>query len=96
MRNYKIGVARDRVALLPASVEDYIAADNPIRAIDCYVESLDLTALGFRHSQSNESAKGQPAFAPADLLKLYLWGYLNRIRSSRKLAHECHRNLELM
>jgi len=81
--------------LLPASVEDYVGADNLVRAIDAYVESLDLVALGFSYAAGALSA-GQPAYHPGDLLKLYLYGYLNRVRSSRRLEAECGRNLELI
>jgi transposase len=81
--------------LLPPSVEDYVGADNLVRAIDAYVESLDLAALGFSYAAGALSA-GQPAYHPGDLLKLYLYGYLNRVRSSRRLEGECRRNLELI
>ena len=94
-RRYKQGVPRGQAMLLPASVEDYIAADNPVRAIDAYVESLDLKTLGFGYAEGALSA-GQPAYRPGDLLKLYIYGYLNRVRSSRRLEAECGRNLELV
>jgi transposase len=81
--------------LLPASVEDYVSADNPVRAIAAYVDTLDLEALGFARAAGALTA-GQPAYAPAHLLKLYLYGYLNRVRSSRRLAAECERNLEVI
>jgi transposase len=82
--------------LLPPSVEDYVAADHPVRAIAAYVDLVvDLRAAGFTHA-SGALGAGQPAYAPADLLKLYLYGYLNRVRSSRRLAAECARNLEVM
>jgi transposase len=94
-RRYKQGTPRTQAMLLPPSVEDYVAADNPVRAIDLYVESLDLVALGFANAAGTLSA-GQPAYRPADLLKLYIYGYLNRVRSSRRLQAECGRNLELI
>jgi transposase len=94
-RRYKQGQARHQAMLLPPSVEDYIGADNLVRAIDAYVESLDLAALGFSYAAGALRA-GQPAFHPGDLLKLYLYGYLNRVRSSRRLEAECGRNLEVM
>jgi transposase len=81
--------------LLPPSVEEYVGPDNPIRAIDAYVDSLDLTALGFTHADGDFGA-GQPAYAPAALLKLYIYGYLMRVRSSRMLERETHRNVEVM
>ena len=93
---FKTGVSREQVSLLPPRVEDYVAKDNPVRAIESYVEALDLTALGFRHADRGLGEAGQPPYAPADLLKLYLYGYLNRVRSSRRLEHEAQRNLELI
>jgi transposase len=95
-RTFKIGVSREQVSLLPPRVEDYVAKDNPVRAIESYVEALDLTALGFRHADRGLGETGQPPYAPADLLKLYLYGYLNRVRSSRRLEQEAERNLELI
>lgn len=94
-RRYKEGLNAAQPMLLPASVEDYVSADNPVRAIKAYVESLDLSALGFKHAAGVLKA-GQPAFAPGDLLGLYLYGYLNRVRSSRRLEAECRRNLEVI
>lgn len=94
-RRYKQGVDRDQRMLLPPSVEEYVAEDNPVRAIDAYVENLDLEALGFTNSR-NVMQPGQPAYPPGALLKLYLYGYLNRVRSSRRLEQECYRNLEVI
>ena len=94
-RSYKSGPGRDQWSLLPPRVEDYVAADNPVRAIEAYVGALDLRELGFRHAGGGIGA-GQPSYDPADLLKAYLYGYLNRIRSSRRLEQEAQRNLELM
>ena len=95
-RTFKTGVSREQVSLLPPRVEDYVAKDNPVRAIESYVEALDLTALGCRHADRGLGEAGQPPYAPADLLKLYLYGYLNRVRSSRRLEQEAQRNLELI
>ncbi len=81
--------------LLPPCVDEYVSRNNPVRAIDAYVDTLDLQALGFTNSQPVLSA-GQPAYDPAALLKLYLYGYLQGIRSSRKLEREANRNLEVM
>lgn len=81
--------------LLPPSVDDYVGPDHLVRAIGAYVDSLDLAALGFTRA-TGALTSGQPAYAPADLLKLYFYGYLNRVRSSRRLAAECVRNLEAM
>jgi len=80
--------------LLPASVEDYVATDNPVRFIDAFVDELDLGSAGFMRSRPK--ATGRPGYDPADMLKLYLYGYLNRVRSSRRLATEAIRNLELI
>jgi transposase len=94
-RSFKTGASREQATLLPPRVEDYVGSDNPVRAIDAYVEALDLVRLGFRHADHGVGA-GQPPYAPSDLLKLYLYGYLNRVRSSRRLASEAKRNLELI
>lgn len=96
-RRYKQGSDRDQGQLLPASVEDYVDPDNPARVIDAFVDSLDIETAGFTKSSPHpKGPKGSPAFDPADMLKLYLYGYLNRIRTSRKLENECRRNLELI
>lgn len=94
-RVFKAGVSRDQVSLLPARLEDFVGRDNPARAIDAFVAALDLIRLGFRQTGS-AGGPGQPPYDPADLLKLYLYGYSNRIRSSRALEHEAGRNVELM
>ncbi|MET4068326.1 transposase [Bradyrhizobium sp. S3.2.6] len=94
-RTYKTGPRREQLSLLPPRVEDYVAQDNPVRAIEAYVCALDLEKLGFRHAGGGTGA-GQPSYHPADLLKAYLYGYLNRVRSSRRLEQEAQRNLELM
>lgn len=91
---YIEGHARDQALLLPASVEDYVAADNPVRFIDAFVDDLDLCEAGFHRSQPK--ATGRPGYDPGDMLKLYLYGYLNRVRSSRRLEAEAMRNLELI
>ena len=92
--DYIRGVTRNQVILFPESVEDYITEDNPVRFIDAFVSSLDLAALGFLRAQSAET--GRPAYDPGDLLRLYLYGYLNRVRSSRMLERETKVNLEVM
>jgi transposase len=94
-RHYKQGMDRHQGMLLPMRVEDYITEDNPVRAVDVYVEILDLAGLGFGNTEGGVSA-GQPAYPPGSLLKLYLYGFLQGIRSSRKLARECQRNLEVL
>ena len=92
---FKAGQSREQGSFLPPRIEDYVAADNPVRAIEAYVCALDLAALGFRHAEGDGGA-GQPPYDPADLLKLYLYGYLNQVRSSRRLEREAGRNLELI
>ena len=93
---FKVGEGRDQASLLPARIEDYVGADNPVRAIEGFVCALDLAKLGFRHADRGTDEAGQPPYDPADLLKLYLYGYINRIRSSRRLEREACRNLELI
>jgi len=88
------GVARDRVVLLPPSLDEYIAADNPVRFMDAFVDQLDLQALGFARVIPADT--GRPSYPPGDLLKLYVYGYLNRVRSSRLLERETRRNVEVM
>jgi transposase len=88
------GTDRNAVLSLPPTLDQYIAPDNPARVIDAFVDQLDLQALGFKRATANR--RGRPSYAPADLLKLYLYGYLNRIRSSRALERETRRNLEVM
>lgn len=92
---FKSGQSREQSLLLPVRVDDYVGCDNPVRAIEAYVASLDLAKLGFRHAK-REFGAGQPPYDPADLLKLYLYGYLNQVRSSRRLEREAGRNVELM
>src|SRR6266480_1947315 len=92
--DYIRGASRNQVILFPESVEDYITEDNPVRFIDAFVGSLDLAQLGFHRAQPAET--GRPAYDPGDLLRLYLYGYLNRVRSSRMLERETKVNLEVM
>lgn len=92
--SYMRGPDRSEVQLLPACLDDYVGPDCAARFIDAYVEGLDFHALGFRHAQV--SGTGRPPYHPGDLLKLYLYGYLQRIRSSRRLEAEACRNLELI
>jgi transposase len=92
--DYIRGTARNQVILFPEAVEDYITADNPVRFIDAFVTSLDLAGLGFTRAQPAET--GRPAYDPGDLLRLYLYGYLHRVRSSRLLERETKVNLEVM
>ena len=92
---YKQGEHRKQQMFFPPSIDDYVNEDNPVRAIEDYVELLDMVALGFTKSALN-SADGQPAYHPKLLLKIYIYGYLNKIRSSRKLELEIKRNIEMM
>jgi transposase len=89
-----LGHDRCQLLLLPEVVDDYVGADNPVRFIDAFVDGLDLAALGFIGTVPK--ATGRPGYAPADLLKLYIYGYLNRVRSSRRLEAETHRNIEVI
>lgn len=88
------GVSRETVILFPPSLDEYIAPENPVRFIDAFVDQLDLQALGFQRVVA--AIEGRPAYHPADLLKLYIYGYLNRVRSSRWLERETQRNVEVM
>lgn len=88
------GCERDQSQLLPARVDDYVHAENPVRFIDAFVDGLNLAAAGFGRVQPKRT--GRPDYDPADLLRLYIYGYLNRVRSSRRLEAETHRNLEVI
>src|SRR5262249_52442736 len=88
------GVDRDQVTLLPARLDEYVAEDNPVRAVDAFVDGLDLEGLGFIHVQPLDI--GRPGYHPRMLLKLCIYGYLNRVPSSRRLERECQRNIEAM
>ena len=88
------GFERDQLLLLPEAVDDYVGSDNPVRFIDTFVDGLGLGAAGFLRVEAK--AMGRPGYAPGDLLKLYIYGYLNRVRSSRRLETECHRNIEVI
>jgi len=94
MPNYKQGLNRNQQLLFPPSLNEYVDENNPVRAIDSYVDSIDLATLGV--FTSSGGSDGQPAYHPALLLKIYLYGYLNSIRSSRKLERELKRNVEMM
>ena len=94
MKRYVEGLDRRQTFLLPESLDDYVDENNPVRVIDVFIEELDLTALGFGRAVPAET--GRPGYHPAVLLKLYLYGYLNRIPSSRRLEREAQRNLELV
>src|SRR3981081_1786438 len=88
------GFERSQLLLLPEAIDDYVVADNPVRFIDAFVDGLDLAAAGFK--RVTPKVTGRPGYARGDLLKLYIYGYLNRVRSSRRLEAECHRNIEVI
>ena len=94
MRRFIQGENRTQVTLLPESLDDYVTDTNPVRVVDVFVGELDLGKLGFEGVVPAET--GRPAYHPADLLKIYIYGYLNRIQSSRRLEREAQRNVELM
>jgi transposase len=95
-RPFKTGESREQACLLPPRIEDYVGPNNLVRAIESFVCGLDLAKLGFRHADRGAEEAGQPPYDPADLLKLYFYGYTNQIRSSRRLEQEACRNLELI
>ena len=94
MKRFIEGEVRTQVTLLPECLDDYITEENPVRVVDVFVDELDLGALGFEGV--DPAATGRPAYHPAVLLKIYIYGYLNRIQSSRRLERETERNVELM
>lgn len=94
MKRFIEGEDRTQVTLLPERLDDFIAEDNSVRVVDAFVEELDFQELGFEGVRP--ACTGRPGYHPAVLLKIYIYGYLNRIQSSRRLERECQRNLELM
>lgn len=90
---YIRGVDREQVVLLPDTLDDYVSADNEVRVIDAYIDGLDIGGIGFKAMASKE---GRPGYDPRDMLKLYMYGYLNHVRSSRRLQKEAARNVEVM
>ena len=94
MVGFVAGLERSQSTLFPASLDEYITEDNPVRVVDAFVDGLDLRKLGFTSIDPFET--GRPGYHPAMMLKLYIYGYLNRIPSSRRLERECQRNLELI
>jgi transposase len=94
MKRFVEGQDRSQVTLLPECLDDYIGEDNPVRVVDAFIDELDLDALGFEGVTA--AATGRPAYHPSVLLKVYVYGYLNRIQSSRRLEREAQRNVELM
>jgi transposase len=94
MRRFVEGVDREQATLFPEYLQDWIDPDNPVRAIDAFVDKLDLFGLGF--DGVAPEATGRPSYHPSGLLKLYIYGYLNRVQSSRRLEREAARNVEVM
>src|ERR1700686_2047091 len=94
MKRFIEGEDRTQVTLLAAFLDDFVEAENPVRVVEVFVDQLDLGELGF--DGAAPAATGRPAYHPAVLLKLYIYGYLNRIQSSRRLEREAQRNVELM
>lgn len=94
MSRFVEGEDRAQQAFLPASLDDYVAEENPVRVVDVFIDELDLAALGF--AGVRPASTGRPAYHPSTLLRIYLYGYLNRIQSSRRLEREAVRNVEVM
>jgi hypothetical protein len=91
MKRFIEGEDRSQSTLFPERLEDYISEDNPVRAIEAFVEELDLGDIGFDGAEPEVT--GRPAYHPSTLLKIYIYGYLNRVQSSRRLEREAQRNL---
>jgi transposase len=94
MTRFVVGDDRSQSTLFPERLDDYVGDDNPVRAVDVFVDELDLGELGFGGVEPR--ATGRPAYHPATLLKIYIYGYLNRVQSSRRIERECQRNVELV
>src|SRR4030088_3341732 len=94
MKRYVVGQDRSQSTLFPEFLDDYIAEDNPVRVVDVFVDELDLKDLGFEGAEPEVT--GRPSYHPSTLLKIYIYGYLNRIQSSRRLERETQRNVELI
>ena len=93
MSGFIVGTCRTQATLFPDSLDDYISEENAIRVIDAFIDSLDLATLGFKTVPADT---GRPAYHPSTLLKVFVYGYLNRVQSSRRLEREAGRNVELM
>jgi len=94
MSRFVEGQDRSQVTLLPECLDDFVGEDNTVRVVDAFINELDMVALGF--AGATPATTGRPSYHPAVMLKIYLYGYLNRIQSSRRLERECQRNVELM
>ena len=94
MKRFVEGQERSQLILLPDCLDDYVGEDNPVRIVDAFIDELDLAVLGF--AGVIPEATGRPSYHPVTLLKIYLYGYLNRVQSSRRLERKTQRNIELM
>jgi transposase len=94
MKRFVVGQDRSQLILLPECLDDYVGEENPVRIVDAFIDELDLAVLGF--AGVIPEATGRPSYHPVTLLKIYLYGYLNRVQSSRRLERETQRNLELI
>jgi transposase len=94
MKRFIEGRDRSQRILLPEQLDDYVADSNPVRVVDVFVDELDLVQMGFEGTMPAQT--GRPAYHPSVLLKIYIYGYLNRLQSSRRLEREAQRNVELM
>ena len=94
MKRFVEGEDRRQSLLLPDSLDDYVTEDNPVRVVEVFIDARDRAALGFEGVEP--ASTGRPAYHPSTMLKLYLYGYLNRVQSSRRLEREAGRNIELM
>jgi transposase len=94
MKRFIEGVERTQSTMFPAQLDEYVTEDNSVRVIDVFIDTLDLKMLGFERAVPADT--GRPSYHPAVLLKVYVYGYLNRIQSSRRLERETQRNVELM
>ena len=93
MSGFIEGENRQQATMFPERLDDYITEDNSVRVIDVFIDSLDISALGFKTKPENT---GRPGYDPSTMLKLYVYGYLNQVQSSRRLEREAQRNVELM
>src|SRR6266851_8150120 len=94
MKRFIEGEDRAQITLLPECLDDYIAEDNPVRVVEVFVDQLDLRPLGFEGAEP--ATTGRPSYHPLVMLKIYIYGYLNRVQSSRRLEREAGRNLEVI
>ena len=94
MKRFIEGEDRNQITLFPERLEDYVDGDNPVRVVDAFVNRLDLFALGFKRVDPSDT--GRPGYHASVLLKLHIYGYLNRVQSSRRLEREAARNVEVM